>query len=393
MNRYFTTKGLFLREIDSKRYVLEDIFGNCTLPIRADGIESASAKANKLCGVELLCHEATLDLSLNLPPFQWFELEKYYVSNLTDQFRYWQVGTTSVSTFDLLSRLLPNGYFHLGFGEGSREQLEEIDNMVHSAAKTGQVPFTSEYIAIRLSHIQLIRICSDLMSLMQRAINAFAELLAIQRATIKNEYWAAVQMDTPEIVHTGPSSYKAATSITYCVISLCTSLDISSKLVHFLNGCSRPILRFKNVQSKHFSDLSKMRATVLPMELVERVVARGKNERQFSSLTQLRHDLVHSTTILEMEKIFIGFQTGEVNELPLHYSHMPWRDCLVSGQPVRYLGRDYFTSKGVDIEWQLLAWILSVIDYHLFVGEALYKFMKSNSVDDVGVQLSVNPRS
>ena len=129
------------------------------------------------------------------------------------------------------------------------------------------------------------------------------------------------------------------------------------------------------------------------MELVTKVIGQGKNERQFSSLTQLRHDLVHSTTILEMEKIYIGFQTEEVNELPLHYSYMPWRDCLDSGQPVRYLGRDYFTSQGVDVEWQLLAWIRSIIDYHLFVGEVLYRFMKSNTVDDVGVQLSVSPRS
>ena len=32
MDRYLTTKGLYLRAIDPNRYILENIFGVCTLP-------------------------------------------------------------------------------------------------------------------------------------------------------------------------------------------------------------------------------------------------------------------------------------------------------------------------------------------------------------------------
>lgn len=75
------------------------------------------------------------------------------------------------------------------------------------------------------------------------------------------------------------------------------------------------------------------------------------------SLIQMRHDLIHSTAALEMEKVYVGYGTGEVKDLPLHYSFIPWRDCTETGQPDRYLRRDDFASSGVDIEFQLPAWL------------------------------------
>lgn len=390
MDRYITTKGLFVRAVGSDSFVLEDVFGICSMPFYAENIKTASIKANELGRVRVLCHESVFDPMSGIELFRWFELEKYYVAKLADHFRYWQVGRQSVRTFDKLSNALPIAYFDLGFGEGSRDTLEEIDKKVNVAAKAGKVPFTKYYLAIRLSHMQLERICSDLMSLMHRAIQAFVDLLAIQRLTIKQEYWSAEHLNAPEIIHTGPKSYKAATNTTMCVISLCTSLDISSKLLHFLNFCSRPTMRFRNAQGKNFSDLPNMKPNTLPADLISKIVDRGNNGDRLSSLIQLRHDLIHSTAALEMEKIYIGYQTGEINELPLHYSYMPWRDCSENGQPLRYLGREYFTSQRIDIEWQLLTWIRAVVDYHLFVGERLYEFMMSNTVDDVGVRLSTD---
>lgn len=363
----------------------------CTLPFQIEHFNGEKETVHKLARVRVLCHEADLAALSSLPKFKWLELEKYYVARLTDNFRYWQVGSKVVPTFDRLSYVLPSIYFDYGFGEGSRDDLERIDKLINAQAEAGKVPFTKQYVAIKLAHMQLMRICSDLMSLVHRSIRAFGDLLSVQREVINQEWWAAVQMGAPEIMHTGPKSYKAATYVTTCVISLCSSLDISSKLVHFLNGCHRPIERFRSAQGKHYSDLAKLKPSSLPVELLEKIVGFGENEKEFLALTQLRHDLVHSTAAIEMEKIYVGYNTGEVNELPLHYSYMPWRDCLESGQPQRYLGREYFTSSGVDIEWQLLLWIHSVIKYHLCVGAELYEFFKSNTVDDAGASLLTRP--
>ncbi|MDV6343809.1 hypothetical protein [Nitrosomonas sp. Is37] len=387
MDRYLTTKGLFLRQATQCKYVLEDVFGNCTLPFEATTPALAFDAAYDLARVRILCHESECQEMSSFSSFKWFELEKYYVARLTDYFRYWQVGQNNVSVFDMLTHGLPTAYIDAGFGEGTRDELEKVDKFVNAKAEFGVLPFTNQYLAIKLSHVQLRRICSDLMSLIHRAITAFVELLKIQRKTIMEECWSAEHMGVPEIVHTGPKSYRTATSVTICVISLCSSLDISSKLIHFLNSCASPIVRFRGAQGKHYSDLQKMRPISLPENLVKGIVERITREKEFHSLIQLRHDIVHSTTALEMEKIYVGNKTGEVNELPLCYSFMPWRDCLESGQPLRYLGRDYFVGYGMDIEWQLLNWIRAVIDYHLFVGAALYGFLTSNLAEDTGVQL------
>lgn len=387
MDRYLTTKGLFLRSIGKSKFILEDIFGVCTLPFYAANVDLASKVAFDLAHVRVLCNESELREMSSFSSFQWFDLEKFYIARLTDHFRYWQVGKQMVQEFDMLSNILPIPYFEYGFGQGARDDLEEIDKVINSKAEAGKAPFTKQYVAIKLAHMQLQRICSDLMSLVQRAICAFLELLSIQRATIKEECWAATHMNVPEIVHTGPKSYKAATSITICAISLCSSLDISSKLVNFLNSCQRPLVCFRSAQGKHFSDLSKIRPSSLSPEQAQEIINLSKSEKEFSSLIQLRHDLIHSTTALEMEKIYAGYQTGEVNGLPFHYSYMPWRDCSESGQPLRYLGRDYFAVGGVDIEWQLLNWIQAVVKYHLAVGAILYEFLTSRTIANTGVQL------
>jgi hypothetical protein len=387
MERYLTTKGLFLRCIEEGKFILEDVFGICTLPFCAENVELASKVAFDAARVRVLCNESESGEMPSFSSFRWFELEKYYVARLTDHFRYWQVGAQLVPTFDMLSHVLPTPYFEYGFGEGAKDDLEEIDKLINSKAEAGEAPFTKQYVAIKLAHMQLQRICSDLMSLVNRAISAYVELLLIQRATIKEEYWSAAHMNASEIVHTGPKSYKAATSVTICVISLCSSLDISTKLVNFLNGCQRPLDRFRSAQGKHFSDLPKIRPSSLSLEHVHEIVNLGENEKEFPSLIQLRHDLIHSTTVLEMEKIYVGYQTGEVNGVPFHYSYMPWRDCSETGQPLRYLGRDYFTAGGVDIEWQLLIWIEAVVRYHLAVGATLYEFLTSRTIADTGVKL------
>ena len=102
MERYLTTKGQCLRSIGNDRFVLEDVFGMCTLPFQLGHFDGAHEAVHELARVRVLCHEADLAALSDLPTFKWFELEEYYAVRLTDNFRYWQVGSKVVPTFDKL---------------------------------------------------------------------------------------------------------------------------------------------------------------------------------------------------------------------------------------------------------------------------------------------------
>ncbi|UUY07725.1 hypothetical protein LRS11_18175 [Pseudomonas sp. J452] len=385
--RYLTSKGLFARNVGGERYVLEDVFGVCTTPFLAKDIEELSATISALARVSIICSEECLNPMASPEFANWFELENFYVSKISDHYRYWQVGRNLVETYDGVSAMLPIAYFETGFGSGSKDVLEFIDKHISTAAINSTVPFTPSCIAIRLSHIQIERMCSDLMALLNRSVRSLLDFLIVQRATIAEENWAREHMDVSEIVHSGPKSYQAASLATICVISLCTSLDIMSKLIHFVNASSRPAEKFKSTQGKHFSDLYKTKANTLPQDFFKAIINKWEDLPGASSLIQFRHDLVHSTAALELEKIYVGCQAGEINELPLHYAFVPWRDCNANGQPIRYLGREYFTSGGVDMESQLLCWTKSVISLHLYTGEQLLDFLKEQTKDDIKVEL------
>lgn len=385
--RYLTTKGLFLRHLDEQRYTLEDVFGVCTLPIVADNREDIAKQVKALAGVDIICCEVDLG-PMSSPQFaRWFELEEFYVARISDHYRYWQVGRNLVPTYDSMSALLPIAYFESGYGSGNKNTLEHIDKMISSAAAALKTPFTSTCVAIRLSHIQIERMCSDLMSLLNRAIRSFLDFLSVQRRTIIEENWAREHMDVSEIVHSGPKSYEAASLATMCVISLCTSLDISSKLIHCLNSSACPTTRFRPSQGRHFSDLQKLKPNSLPGEFIDKILQEWSTQPGAAALIQFRHDLVHNTAALELEKIYVGTQTDEINGLPLHYAFVPWRDCTPQGQPLRYLGRDYFISEGANIESQLFNWLNSVISFHIHTGHQIKKFLVDNTKDHIDVNL------
>lgn len=385
--RYLTTKGLFARALGEGRYVLEDVFGVCTMPFFAVDIAEVSKIVNSIARVSIICSEDDLN-SMASPKFvNWFQLEKYYVAGISDHYRYWQVGRNLVATYDKFSAMLPIAYFESGFGSGSKDSLEYIDKKISTTAKNLLTPYTQNCIAIRLSHTQIQRMCSDLMSLLHRSTRSLLDFLTTQRKTIAEESWSREHMKVREIVHSGPKSYHAASLATMCVISLCTSLDILSKLIHCLNNSPRPTEKFRSNQGKHFSDLFKLKGNTLPQVLIDGILEKWKCLPGALSLIQFRHDLVHSTAALELEKIYVGCQTGEINDLPLHYCFVPWRDCNTQGQPMRYLGREYFTSEGTDLESQLLCWTKSVVSLHLYAGEQMLNFLIAQTKDDIDVNL------
>jgi hypothetical protein len=75
----------------------------------------------------------------------------------------------------------------------------------------------------------------------------------------------------------------------------------------------------------------------------------------------------------------VGKGTEEICNLSMNYCFQPWRDCEENGQPLRYLGRNYFVGYNIDFEKQLCNWLTDVIQGHLEVGESLLSWITDRS--------------
>lgn len=367
---FLGTKGLNIKEVSKDKYVIEDVFGICSSPYIAQNPVDLITSSYKIARtIPLISRDSSIFFETELDSNYWFELEKYYIDRLCDCYRVWQCGQSNYIKYDSLTNCIPIGYVDSGYGAGSREVLERIHQATLESIKNGKSGFTEKFLSLRLMHLQFIRICDDLLSILQRAIYAFKELLFYQRQAIKTHSGAIYHLETNEIIHTGPISYNIASSATLAVISLCTSLDLSSQMIHFVNASKTPIDKFSPSQGKHFSELKNIRGNVLFAHELNTINDIWNGFTSIESLIQFRHSLIHRTSALELEKLYVGRATKEICNLPMHYSFQPWRDCEANGQPLRYLGREYFVSNGVDFERQLCKWLINVIQGHLAVGE------------------------
>jgi len=211
---------------------------------------------------------------------------------------------------------------------------------------------------------------------MNRSISSFADILRCQRTCIAKSHKAIEQLNSKEIIHHGHDSYQAASAVTSLVISLCSSLDLSAKLVQFINAVDGTNLAYKPARDKQYHEIRKIKPKMLSENVIKGIHRLQELNRAIPEIIQLRNDLIHSTSALELEKIYVGIGTDEINELPLYYSAQYARDCLESGQPVRFLGRDYFVENKQDIEMKALSWINCVFEYHLKVGEYIHKHLQ-----------------
>lgn len=373
---YFTSKGLFVRNINKDRYVIEDIFGTCSMPFEAskDRLEE-TLKSN--WNLEKL---VTLGIVQRFPDFsdlQWENLEYYYIANIDYSFLSSILKPEEKERFQSLMGLFPIAYNECGYGDGSKEIFESIHTKFKESCSNECNLLNENDVNVFLIKSQVSRICSDIMSLINRAITGYSNLLVAQRDCINESHMALQQLNCSEIIHIGQSSYRVATEITSLVISLCSSLDLSAKLIQYLNSIDPEKLSFKAARDKQHHEVKKIPSSFLPKELIESIVSLQSTTGDLRELIQFRNDLIHSTSAIELEKIFVGIGSDEINGLPLYYSAQYARDCLDSGQPYRYLGRDYFTSNETDIEVRTLSWLNSVIGYHLEIGERVHKFLES----------------
>lgn len=382
MSVLFATKSLFIVPISDSKYVVQDALGNSSLPHvyrdRADLERSLQANFRVRPLVPI---EEQLDHS-SLTTFRWGELEHWYVAHL-DYALHEHILAGNQEQFHVEAYGIPIAYSQCGHGDGSRETLELVDKFIRGAISEGKLSFTASTLETWLVLEQTKRIFSELMSLLHRAIDSFLELLTTQRDCVRAAFTSLAQLNANEVIHRGRDSHRASTAATMAAISLCTSLDIQSKLIHYLDQVDKIKNRFKPAGGRHFSDLRKFKPRRLPTDIHENLLQSVDRNPAIAELIQFRHDVVHSTSAIELEKVYVGFATPEIKDMPLHYSFQGWRDCTTSGQPERYLGRDYFVGGGQDIEYRVFTWIQDVIGLHLEMGERIHSYLKSVSASEL----------
>lgn len=372
---YYANKGLFIKHISDGIYTIEDVFGTCLLPFQSTE-EELDTVTEEIANVKKL---VTIGISSEFPDlsdFKWNELEFFYIAHIDYAFLASLVGEKEREHYQSILGLFPIGYLDCGYGDGSKDVLEFIHRKFQESCEDEGFPIQEKDLALFLTTNQVKRICNDIMSLMNRSISSFADLLRCQRTCIAKSHKAIDQLDSKEIIHHGHDSYQAASAVTSLVISLCSSLDLSAKLIQFINAVDGTNLVYKPARDKQYHEVRKIKPKMLNEKVLDDIRRLQASNREIPEIIQFRNDLIHSTSALELEKIYVGIETNEINELPLYYSAQYARDCLDSGQPVRFLGRDYFVENKQDIEMKTLSWINCVFEYHLKIGEYIYKHLQ-----------------
>jgi hypothetical protein len=373
---HFTSKGLFVRKIDADRYIIEDVFGTCSMPFYSTE-DKLDENLKKIANIQKLAPLSIIATYPDFSDFNWKNLEYYYVAHIHYSFLNSILNQSDKVKYQSIMGLFPLGYSECGYGEGSKQTLELVHNSFKNKCLAADSPVSEEDLTVYLVTQQVSRICSDIMSLLSRAMTAYSNLLMAQRDCINDSHTAIHQLGVHEVVHNGKNSYRVATEITTLVISLCSSLDLSAKLIEYLNSIKLDNLVFKGARDKQHHDVRKIRSNFLPKKLISDITQLQSTFNILPELIQFRNDLIHSTSAIELEKIYVGFGYTEINHLPLYYSAQYSRDCLDTGQPHRFLGRDFFSGEQIDIEVKTLSWLNTVVNYQTEVGKIIHTYLVS----------------
>jgi hypothetical protein len=376
--RFLCSRGLDVLQIDPARFAITDPFGCSAIPFNATSHQDLLSEVRQQANiVPLTLRDGTLlrsDQDTRDTPAMPWSLEEPYVARIPDYYRIWLCGRGDFQGFDASTGYLPLAYLEAGFGGGGRDFFQEIHGQVLSGKGPYARVFTPDLVLAHLHHIQLKRICDDLLALTSRALGAFGRVLRLIRDAVRTQSGDLAGLG-PELIHIGALSYEIATNVTVAVISATSSLDVGAKLIGFINETKLPPRKFRGASGHYFSDLPKFRAETMPESVLQAIKDTWKAKSSIPELIQWRHDLVHSTTALEIERLFIGMGTGCINGLPLHYAQLHMRDVEPSGQPHRFLGRDYFTSQDRDLEVALHTWLADVIAGHSEIATLLRAFI------------------
>ena len=122
---YFASKGLFIKKIDSSRYVIEDVFGNKTSPFiskeeELDQITQSIANIKKLVKVSIASEFP------DYSDFKWNKLEYYYIAHIHYALLGCLLNNDEKEFYHKIIGLFPIAYLDCGYGDGSKPILEKI---------------------------------------------------------------------------------------------------------------------------------------------------------------------------------------------------------------------------------------------------------------------------
>ncbi len=241
---YFANKGLFIKKLDDDLYTIQDIFGTCSLPFESSE-KDLDEVTKQVANVKKLVTVGVDSESPDLSDFKWSELEFYYVVHINHVFLASLINSNEAERYHLIKGLFPIGYLDCGYGDGSKNTLELIHNNFKELCKDDDFPVQKKDLELFLINNQVERICSDIMSLMRRSIFSYTELLRSQRKCIEKSYKAIDELETNEVLHRSYDSHQASSAVTSLVISLCSSLDLSTKLIQYINSIEASGLTYK----------------------------------------------------------------------------------------------------------------------------------------------------
>jgi hypothetical protein len=373
---FYSTKGLFIRTVEAEGYLIEDVFGKQTDIFKCRDYE-LDARTIKIANTRKLVRASGENGDIDLYEFRWAEIEEYYILKVEHQFKRIFLSAEEIQQFSNKTCYLPVAYLDAGYGDGTMKIFEKIHKETIDECRLGESPINEQELNYFLIFNQTSRICQDIKALIHRSITSFERILKLQRMCIQQSQEQPKDAPPVEFIHLGPTTYSLSSSVTQLVVSLCSSLDVSSKLLNYINSTQIDSNAFKPAKGKLFSDVRNIKSENITDSGLKIIKIRSDSSKNIRELFQLRHDLIHSTTAIELEKIYVGYGTEEVNSSALHYSAQYARDCLENGQPVRFLGRDYFVESKLDIEGKCLEWITEVIDYHISLARTIIENIKS----------------
>ena len=368
---YFASKGLFIKKIDDTSYIIEDVFGNKTSPFISKE-EDLDQVTQTMANIQKLVKVGITSEFPDYSDFEWDKLEYYYIAHIHYALLGCLLNNNEKERYHKIISLFPIAYLECGYGDGSKSILENIHQEFLKQCNHEKSIIREHDLDIYLITQQVSRICNDITSLLQRSITAYCELLHAHRKSIIKSYQAIEQLETTEIIHTGINSYKSASAITSLVISICTSLDLSAKLIQFINSLDPSNIKYKGARDKQYHEIKKIKSNFISSRTFQSIIQAQEANSKIPEIIQFRNDFIHSTSAIELEKIYVGLGTDEINKIPLYYSAQYARDCLESGQPIRFLSRDYFVEEKNDIEVKALDWLHSIFNYHIEIGKYIH---------------------
>jgi hypothetical protein len=302
----------------------------------------------------------------------FFRIEELYVARIPDYYRILLCGKGDRNLFDAKKLMLPIAYQEVGFGgSGGKEILEFSHQFALELAKDRGF-ITRQIIAAFLTHIELKRLCDAVYAHFRRACFEFRRLVTGMRSVVQAESALLNRMEWNELTHKSEATFQLATCVTNGVISLATTLEVLAKLVQFVNATEFNVPKY---QIPHFNggmDLTGIRPALMSECDLSLFRSLWIAEHVMNEIALFRHDVVHNTFPMELERNFyIGKGTPFVNELPLLYCYMPWRDSMADGKPVRCMGRSFFTGSERDMDATFGEWIAAVYSTVDKVGQAI----------------------